>query len=306
MSRAIADVTASCPEDARRRLWREFLLRGGTVRQSARAMDVTRYRFDDAMARLYSDSDAFLYELAVWNINLLKRSMRSWVTNWITKVLGPRQRVLTWGDGLGFDSLSLAQAGHEVTLFDLPGYTHAFASRMTEAGNAGVRMITDPDAMEEGTYTAIVCLDVLEHVPDVEAELARIHRCLKPGGVLVVHAPFYFVHRASITHLRSNRRHSGSLSLFRKAGFRLVDAQPTWAPLVLARDGDKGPRRPWLAPIRLALALPFGAVLTLGRFTALPFEVIHIVTRMAQPWYVDDMLRRGARRAELGAKTPVV
>ena len=296
MSEAIAAVVSTTPHESRKRLWREFLVRGTAVRRKAKELGVTWYHFDEAMIRLYG-SDAFLFELAIWNVNLLKRSIRSWVTRWITKTLGPAQAVLCWGDGLGFDSLSLAQAGHDVTWYDVAGYSSAFATRMFEAAGSQARVRTDPGELEEGTFDAVVCLDVLEHVPDVEAELARIRNCLRPGGALIVHAPFYFIHRNFVTHLRVNRRYSGSLSLFRKAGFKLFDANPSWAPLVFVRNDGKPQRRPLLALPRIALAYPFGLILSLGRVTALPFEVINLVCRLAQPWFLDDMLRRGTRKA---------
>ncbi|MDA1196215.1 MAG: class I SAM-dependent methyltransferase [Planctomycetota bacterium] len=295
MAAAIADVTGAEPETVRKGLWREFLIRGSSVARAGRRLGVRPYLFDDAMIALYSTTDAFLYELAVWNINLLKRSMRSWIVRWITSVLGKEQRVLSWGDGLGFDSLALARAGHQVTCFDLPGSTSTFAQRMLAGAGADVKQIDNPDELPDAAFDAVVCLDVLEHVPDVEAELARIARCLRPGGLLVVHAPFYFIHRVSITHLRKNRRYSGSLALFRKAGFSLVDAQPTWAPMMWRAAGGPRVRRPLLAWLRLAIALPFGLVLAIGRFTALPFEVINLVCRLGQLWYTDDMLGRGRR-----------
>ncbi len=297
MAAAIAAVTSCDPEEARRRMWQEFVVRGSSVRKAGKALGMTPYVFDDAMAKLYGTSDAFVYELSVWNVNLLKRSIRSWVKGWVGKFLGPKQAVLTWGDGLGFDALSLAEAGHDVTFFDLPGYTNTFAQRMLEASGTRVERVTDPEALPEAAFDAIVCLDVLEHVPDMPAELDRLRRCLKPGGVLIVHAPFYFIHRVAITHLRANRRYSGSLAVFRKHGFKLIDGQPTWAPLVLARDDGPGPRRPLLAYLRLALALPCGLIYAIGRLTALPFEIINLFTRLTQMWYPDDMLGRGARRA---------
>lgn len=296
MSEAIAAVTSKKPDEVGRRLWREFVLRGSSVRRAAKETGVTRYEFDDAMVRLYG-TDAFLYELAIWNINLVKRSIRSWVTRWITKTQGPAQDVLCWGDGMGFDSLSLAQAGHDVTWYDLPGYSSTFAKQLFESSGARARTLTDPSGPAEGAYDAVVCLDVLEHVPDVEAELLHIRRCLKPGGVMVVHAPFYFIHRNAVTHLRASRRYSGSLAVFRKAGFKLLDANPTWAPLVFARNDGKPPRRPLLAWPRMAVAYPFGLVLAIGRVTALPFEVINVACRLAQPWFLDDMLGQGKRRA---------
>ncbi len=294
MARAIVAVTGGDTTGARRQLWHEFLARGGTVRRAAKERGVTWYTFDDAMVSLYSESNAFLHELAVWNLNLLKRSMRAWVTRWVTRVLGTKQRVLTWGDGLGFDSLSLAEAGHDVSCFDLPGSTSTFAQRMLAAGGAAVAAIGDPDDLPEAAFDAVVCLDVLEHVPDLGAELARLRACLRPGGVLIVHAPFYFVHRASITHLRMHQRRSGSLALFREAGFSLLDGQPTWAPLVFVRSDGRAPRRPWLAWPRLAIALPFGLFLAVGRWTPIPAELTNIITRLLQPWFLDDMLGRGA------------
>lgn len=296
LARALAAVGGSDAETAHRRLWAEFWRRGSSVRRAARALGVTPYRFDAAMARLYA-SDAFLYELAVWNRNLLKRGMRSWIRRWIARGLGPGQRVLCWGDGLGFDALALAQAGHRVCAFDLPGPTRDFARRLHAAAGASVTAIADPADLAPDAFDVVVCLDVLEHAPDAPAELARLVKCLRPGGVLFVHAPFYFLHRVAITHLRVNRRHSGSLAFYRRAGLALFDGQPSWAPLVFVRRGGPPPRRPWLAWPRLLLAVPFGAFYSLGRFTALPFELVNLVCRLAQPWPGRDAGAGGAGAA---------
>lgn len=54
--------------------------------------------------------------------------------------------------------------------------------------------ITDiprPDA----SFDAIMCTEVLEHVPDAVAALTELNRLLKPGGFLLITAPF-----ASLTH----------------------------------------------------------------------------------------------------------
>lgn len=294
MTAAIGAATDAEPERIRARLWQEFLRRGSVVRGAARAIGVTPHVFDASMARLYG-SDAFLYELALWNGNLLKRRMRAWTSRWITRVLGSRQRVLAWGDGLGFDTLALAEAGHDVTVLELPGPTRSFAECLLAHAPTPVRVVDGPEALASERFDAVVCLDVLEHVPDLHEALGRIRGLLRPGGVLIAHAPFYFVHRAAVTHLRVHRHHSGSLALFRRSGFRLVDGQPAWAPLAWARDDGAGPRRPLGAWLRLALALPFGLFLATGRFTPLPAELTHVVTRLAQPWFLDDMLHRGKR-----------
>lgn len=41
------------------------------------------------------------------------------------------------------------------------------------------------------TYDAVTCFDVLEHVPDLDIALRRLHDLLAPGGILAVAVPVY-------------------------------------------------------------------------------------------------------------------
>jgi len=54
-----------------------------------------------------------------------------------------------------------------------------------------ITAIPEPD----GSFDAILCSEVLEHVPDPVAALGELARLLKPGGTLLVTAPF-----CSLTH----------------------------------------------------------------------------------------------------------
>lgn len=40
-------------------------------------------------------------------------------------------------------------------------------------------------------YDVITCFDVLEHVPDLDGALHRLHRLLRRGGILVIAVPVY-------------------------------------------------------------------------------------------------------------------
>ncbi len=49
--------------------------------------------------------------------------------------------------------------------------------------------------VEDGSFDAVMCTEVLEHVPDPVAALKELNRVLKHGGFLLITAPF-----ASLTH----------------------------------------------------------------------------------------------------------
>ena len=44
--------------------------------------------------------------------------------------------------------------------------------------------------VKDGTFDAVLCTEVFEHVPDPQAALAELYRILKNGGALILTAPF--------------------------------------------------------------------------------------------------------------------
>ncbi len=53
-------------------------------------------------------------------------------------------------------------------------------------------------SFRDSSMDAVVCQDVLEHVPDYRAALREFSRVLKPGGTLVMTVPFYDRSAASV------------------------------------------------------------------------------------------------------------
>lgn len=77
--------------------------------------------------------------------------------------------------------------------------------------NSKLDIVSDITAIpvEDGSFDAVMCTEVLEHVPDPVAALKELNRVLKPGGYLLITAPF-----ASITHFAPYHFASGLSRFF--------------------------------------------------------------------------------------------
>ena len=67
--------------------------------------------------------------------------------------------------------------------------------------------IPEPD----GAFDAVMCVEVLEHLPEPIAALRELARLLRPGGILIVTAPF-----CSMTHFSPYFYHTGFSENFYK------------------------------------------------------------------------------------------
>ncbi len=63
-----------------------------------------------------------------------------------------------------------------------------------------ITRVPEPD----GAFDAVLCTEVLEHLPDPRAALAEMARLLRPGGRLIVTAPF-----CSLTHFAPHHYGTG-------------------------------------------------------------------------------------------------
>ncbi len=92
---------------------------------------------------------------------------------------------------------------------DFGGYDGKGDGRGLHTGewkSGGVDIRSDITAIPEpdGSFDAILCSEVLEHVPDPRAALGELVRLLKPGGTLIVTAPF-----CSLTHFAPHHHATG-------------------------------------------------------------------------------------------------
>ena len=117
----------------------------------------------------------------------------------------------------------------------------------------------------DGTFDAVVSLDVLEHVPDHRRALAEFARVLRPGGVLVFTVPFYDEQAGStvlarvgadgVEHLVPPEYHGDPVSsgalCFHHFGWDLLEAMRaagfSTAEALRVRDAARGiPQAQWI------------------------------------------------------------
>jgi len=99
--------------------------------------------------------------------------------------------VLDMGCGCGFGSYLMAQNGaRSVVGVDVAEDALQYAAQNYEAENLRFeRMDVTSLSFPSEQFSAVVCLEVFEHVDDYEALLRESVRVLKPGGVLVLSTP---------------------------------------------------------------------------------------------------------------------
>lgn len=236
---AIGKVTGEPRHIVIDRLLSEHRAIGFNVRQDALAASLVPYIWSDELTEFYRTTRSFIYETAVWNRSPLKCGMRSWIGSFLRKHgLTSGLRVLTYGDGLGFDSTFLASLGCRVTYFEPSEECSRFAADVFAANQVEIEHIADPKQLGRESFDVIVCLDVLEHVPAPPETVRQFSEWLKPEGYLITHSPFFYIEPYHPTHLKTNMKYSGCDRMFRENGLKLADGKFFWDPIVLQKcDG---------------------------------------------------------------------
>jgi len=134
----------------------------------------------------------------------------------LASVVAPPGPVADLGCGPGAHALALARRGYDVVGVD--GSTGMVEVARTRAARDNVQATFDvhdvgaPLPFADATLGGVLAILVLQHLPDPEAFIAEIRRCLRPGGHLLITAPardgapltsqnLYWRRRAACAHL---------------------------------------------------------------------------------------------------------
>jgi len=166
----------------------------------------------------------------------------------------------------------LTQNGQKVTYFELEGFSHRFATRLFSLADADIKVASRLQEIPAESFDSVVCLDVLEHIRDVPVFLEQLTTYLRPGGILIVHAPFYMIYPSNPTHLKANRKYCGKLDLYSRYGLNLINGRFFWNPLIFEKvSDDTNHRKPQRSAFGMFLLKLGGWYLSIGRFSTLPF-----------------------------------
>jgi len=127
----------------------------------------------------YAGSELDLFEKA-----------RNWKAYWRSQIAGfVRGEVLEVGAGIGANTLTLAGLDYERWTCLEPDAALAARIALPPGGRHQQAAGTTDDLPAKAKFDVILYIDVLEHIEDDRAEMARAAARLKPGGTVIVLSP---------------------------------------------------------------------------------------------------------------------
>jgi UDP-N-acetylglucosamine 2-epimerase (non-hydrolysing) len=124
----------------------------------------------------------------VWEYPYVLHHLR----RWRSELDGKPGMILDFGSGVTFFPFMLARDGFRVQATDIDpvsaqDFERALACLPIGRGDLGFRLASqDRIPFEDGTFSALYSISVLEHVPDLETTVEELARIIEPGGLMVL------------------------------------------------------------------------------------------------------------------------
>jgi SAM-dependent methyltransferase len=162
-----------------------------TQRELADAWRAARPSTPGEMRAFYAATDAYIWELTLWHASTAYAPYLAALEK-LARMQGIGHRALDYGCGIGTAAIRLAERGYGVTIADVPGVTLAYACHRLhrrEIPFEAIEISGDEPVLVD-RYDAIVCFDVLEHVPEPDRVFRQLDRHLARNGLISVVASF--------------------------------------------------------------------------------------------------------------------
>ncbi len=131
--------------------------------------------------------------------------------------------------------------------------------------------------LKDGTFDTVICLEVLEYITHPKQALCEMGRVLRPGGMLVLSAPF--MHRADTEHDYWRFSEHALRHLMAETGFEVRQLRAQGAALAVAVNILKYsiaavPSRLWRSSLAFLAYLPLAALLKLDGWSCRRLSVL--------------------------------
>jgi len=118
------------------------------------------------ITNFYKTTPDYVYDLTNWHFGNRRQFDDKLINN---LVQSQSKNILDYGGGIGINSHRLCRAGLKVTLADLDSVTLDFAKFRRDKYGLNYKIwCVDTEQKPKTKYDAIICLDVLEHLSEVE------------------------------------------------------------------------------------------------------------------------------------------
>lgn len=227
------------PEDFLSEFKKETQIGGYLVNKDIKHFGVTPFAYSNEMDSLYKYGFGLAMELIAHHLSAARTAMLSFIVYKLNSYFNFSKniRILALGDGLGAYSFCLAKNGYKVDYMDYDNSNMAKIAQLNLSNlidGGSVRIINSLDQ----EYDVIVCLEVIEHVPDPIEFIEMLSKHTKMNGLLFISDCFNGVNSQWPTHLYANEKYSGALPLMLLQDFSLeaFNTSPFFKPYAFKKD----------------------------------------------------------------------
>jgi hypothetical protein len=171
----------------------EKMTSGAVLKEEWLAWEKLGPMTDARTKEFYKQTMNYIYDLAGWHLYTDYKRQSDLALVDEVRAANPKN-VLDFGGGVGFNAMMLAKAGLDVTLADLDSATLRFAALRAERRNVKLKLWRSDveDMPPDKKYDVIICLDVLEHLPQAELRTVvdKLVKLKHASTKIMLSAPF--------------------------------------------------------------------------------------------------------------------